>query len=165
MLGLLGVCCFLQGKSGRDGISNVALTPGIIGVVDDDPLMVTALERLLGASGFAVSAFGSAEAFLAHGAKDELVCLVLDISLGGMSGIELAHRLGASGRRLPIIFITAVDTDATRKVAMEAGCVAFLTKPFRAADLIAAIHRAAPSIPSGLDRVHGYKFGDLQFRR
>ena len=115
----------------------------VVAVIDDDPAMLKAIERLLGAKGFDVEAFASAEAFLAGAAASEATCLVLDIHLGGMSGIELRRRLVESGSRLPVIFITALDDDATRKEAMEAGCVAFLRKPFLSHLLIDAIEKAA----------------------
>ena len=115
----------------------------LVTVVDDDPAMLKALERLLGAKGFDVEAFASAEAFLAGTAATKASCLVLDIHLGGMSGIELRHRLAASGSRLPVIFITALDDEATRKAAMEAGCVALLRKPFLSRLLLDAIEKAA----------------------
>jgi len=117
---------------------------GVVVAIDDDPLMLKALRRLLGASGFVVAAFESAEAFLASGVVDDVTCLVLDISLAGMSGFDLARRLAISGHRVPIIFITAADNGATREEAIEAGAVAYLTKPFQAAVLIDAIHKAAP---------------------
>ena len=89
--------------------------------------------------------FASAEAFLACGATRPTPCLVLDIKLGGMSGIELRRRLKASNPRLPVIFITGIDREATRKEAMEAGCVAYLQKPFLSHALIEAIERATGS--------------------
>jgi FixJ family two-component response regulator len=115
----------------------------VVAVIDDDPAMRKAIERLLGAKGFDVEAFASAEAFLAGAAASEATCLVLDIHLGGMSGIELRRRLAESGSRLPVVFITALDDEATRKEAMEAGCVAFLRKPFLSHLLIDAIEKAA----------------------
>jgi FixJ family two-component response regulator len=115
----------------------------VVAVIDDDPGMLKAIERLLGAKGFDVEAFASAEAFLAGAAASEATCLVLDIHLGGMSGIELRRRLAESGSRLPVVFITALDDEATRKEAMEAGCVAFLRKPFLSHLLIDAIEKAA----------------------
>ena len=89
--------------------------------------------------------FASAEAFLACGATRPTTCLVLDIKLGGMSGIELRRRLKVSNPNLPVIFITAIDSEATRKEAMEAGCVAYLQKPFLSHALIEAIERATGS--------------------
>src|SRR5262245_4896177 len=78
-----------------------------IAVVDDDPSMLKGLVRLLNAHGFGTQAFASAEAFLADSGAGSAACLVLDIHLGGISGIELRRRLTASGSRLPVIFITA----------------------------------------------------------
>ena len=112
----------------------------LVTVVDDDPTMLKAIARLLAAKGFDVEAFASAEAFLAGGTATKATCLVLDIDLSGMSGIELRHRLGS---RLPVIFITALDDEATRKAAMEAGCVALLRKPFLSRVLLEAIEKAA----------------------
>jgi FixJ family two-component response regulator len=114
----------------------------VVAVVDDEPTMLRAIERLLNAHGFVTRAFASAEAFLAGDTQRDASCLVLDIHLGGMSGIELRHRLKASGSELPIIFITAVDDEATHQEAMEAGCVACLRKPFPAEMLLGAIDRA-----------------------
>ena len=91
--------------------------------------------------GFDMETFASAETFLAA-APTNSVSLVVDIHLDGMFGIELRRRLAASGSRLPVIFITAVDSESTRKEAMEAGCIAFLRKPFPANALIVAIDKA-----------------------
>jgi len=109
-------------------------------VIDDDPTMLRAIARLLRVKGFDVETFASAEAFLASTGK--ATCLVLDVNLGGMSGIELRRRLVASGAQPPTIFITAVDDEATYKEATEAGCVAYLRKPFLANLLIGAIDKA-----------------------
>jgi FixJ family two-component response regulator len=125
----------------------VTMSSQQVAVVDDDPMMLRALERLLGASGFAVTTFESAEAFLARGTAPRFTCLVLDISLGGMSGIELARQLAMSRYRVPIIFITAVDNDETREKAISAGCIAFLAKPFTAATLTKAIRQAEALAP------------------
>ena len=100
------------------------------------------VERLLNAYGYATKVFDSAEAFLDPGAATGADCLLLDIDLGGMSGIELRRRLTASGSRLPVIFITANDSETARKAAMEAGCVAYLPKPFPTKLLIDAIETA-----------------------
>src|SRR4051812_8144506 len=111
-------------------------------VIDDDRSVLKATERLLCARGFEVETFASAEAFLARTATRPTTCLVLDIHLGGMSGIELRRRLKVSNPNLPVIFITGMDSEATRKDAMEAGCVAYLQKPFLSHALIEAIERA-----------------------
>jgi FixJ family two-component response regulator len=112
--------------------------------VDDDASMLKGIERLLGAYGFATKVFASAEAFLDRNAAADVDCLLVDIHLGGMSGIELRHHLTASGCKLPVIFMTAFDDEATRMQAQSAGCIAFLHKPFTADLLIGAIERVAP---------------------
>jgi FixJ family two-component response regulator len=114
----------------------------VVAVIDDEPTMLKAIERLLNAHGFATRVFVSAEAFLDGDAQTEASCLILDIHLGGMSGIDLRHRLTESGSPLPIIFMTAVDDEATRREAMDAGCIAYLRKPFPAKMLIGAIDKA-----------------------
>jgi len=114
----------------------------VIAVVDDDPDMLKAIGRLLAAHGFRPEAFASAEAFLNCNWAREPACLVLDIHLGGMSGIDLQRRLKASGSRVPIIFITAIEDEAARGEAIDAGCVAYLRKPFMARQLIGAIDDA-----------------------
>ena len=117
-------------------------TRPVVCVVDDDASLLRALKRLLGAAGFAVEPFASAEEFLerAHPAKPE--CLVLDVRLGGMSGFELQDRLVACGASIPIIFITAHDDAATRERARKAGALAYLRKPFDDQALLAAIRKA-----------------------
>ncbi len=116
----------------------------ILAVVDDDPSMLRAVDDLLDAHGFATQAFASAEEFLNRGAATQVDCLLLDIHLGGMSGIELRRQLKASGSTLPVIFMTALDDDATCGEALRAGCIACLHKPFTARQLIDAIDSAAP---------------------
>ena len=116
----------------------------IIAIVDDDPGTLDAIGLLLDAHGFEVRAFDSAEAFLGRDAAEQLDCLLLDIHLGGLSGIGLRRRLEASGSTLPVIFMTALDDAATREQALGVGCVAFLEKPVLARQLVDAIHKATP---------------------
>src|SRR6266545_3127041 len=115
----------------------------LVVVVDDDGSMLKSLERLLNAYGFDTEVFPSAEAFLARTCAREAACLVLDIHLGGMSGVELRRRLAVSGSAVPVIFMTAFDDEGTHEEAVEAGCVAYLHKPFPARLLIGAIETAA----------------------
>ena len=112
-------------------------------VVDDDPSMLKGIERFLSARGLAAEGFASAEAFLASSAATRATCLVLDIQLPGMSGLELQRQLTASGSTLPIILMTAFEDEATHKRALQAGCVSYLQKPFPAALLLEAIDKAA----------------------
>ena len=112
-----------------------------IAVIDDNPSMLKGLDRLLSAHGFRVQTFTSAELFLERFAECRADCLLLDIHLGGISGIDLQRRLTSSGTDLPVIFMTAIDNEATRQEAFDAGCVAYLRKPFLAKMLIDAINR------------------------
>jgi FixJ family two-component response regulator len=110
-----------------------------VAVVDDDRSMLVGVQRLLNAYGYATEVFASAEAFLDRGAATDADCLLLDIDLGGMSGIELQRRLASGGRAVPTIFMTALDDEATRARALETGCVAYLLKPFAGRSLIDAV--------------------------
>jgi len=121
----------------------MATPPQVIIVVDDDASMLKSLSRLLTAYGFVAQAFPSAEALLTSGGARAASCLLLDIHLGGISGIELNRRLSAAGSKCPVIFMTAIDDNATRREAIEVGCIAYLRKPFAPDVLLEAIARAA----------------------
>ena len=114
----------------------------VVAVVDDDADMLRAAEDLLNAHGFASEGFLSAEEFVRRETANQVDCLLLDIQLGGMSGIELRHRLNVSCPRLPVIYMTSHDDELTRRKALEAGCIAYLRKPFPAKHLIEAIESA-----------------------
>jgi len=114
----------------------------VIGIVDDDASILRAVRRLLGASGFAVKTFGSAEEFLAFAHPERISCLVLDIHLNGLSGFELQERLAEAHCPIPIIFITAHDDVATRERARRSGATEYLRKPFDEQSLIGAIEKA-----------------------
>ncbi len=114
-----------------------------VAVVEDDPSMLQGLNRLLSAHGFRVQTFASAELFLDDAANCEAECLLLDIHLGGISGIDLKRRLTSSGSDLPVIFMTAIDNETTRQEAFDVGCIAYLKKPFLAKLLIYAINGIA----------------------
>ncbi|MCW1750377.1 response regulator transcription factor [Rhizobium acaciae] len=116
-----------------------------VAVIDDDVSLRRSLGRLLNAYGFLVKEYASAEAFLARDPKTAIDCLVLDIDLGGMSGIDLQRRLKAEGTTLPVIFITALEPGAVKAEAEKAGCVAYLQKQFPGAALIAAVNKALGS--------------------
>ena len=113
----------------------------LVYVIDDDPSLLRALRRLLGAGGFRVCTFSSAEEFL-ESARSTPACLVLDVHLGGLSGLDLHERLLASGRRIPVVFITAHDDAVARERAHRAGAIDYLRKPFNDETLIAGIKRA-----------------------
>src|SRR5260370_25155104 len=103
--------------------------------------MLGGVQRLLGARGFDPRAFAWAEALLDCATRGDPACFLLDIHLGGMSGIDLRRRLAASGSTVPVIFMTAFDDEATRQEAVAAGCIAYLHKPFPAQSLIGAIDK------------------------
>ena len=114
-------------------------------VVDDDPGMRLGLERLLNKCGFKTEAFESAEDFYERADVGRADCLVLDVKLKNKSGIDLRIELAASGVSVPVIFITADDTETTRKAMINAGCFAHLTKPFLGKSLIDVIVKAVDS--------------------
>jgi FixJ family two-component response regulator len=114
----------------------------VVAVVDDDDLVRDALRRLLKASGLGAVAFVSAEEFLNSGQLREVACLIVDVRMPGMSGLELQARLKAERCRIPIIFITAHGDAKMRVQAMRAGAVEFLTKPFDNAVLLEIVRAA-----------------------
>ncbi len=111
-------------------------------VVDDDESVRKALRRLLRANGFEVMTFGSAEDFLDSGQVQTGGCLVLDIKLSGMSGLDLFEKLASSGSNYPVIFITAHDNPQWREIAMGMGAAAYLRKPFDEQALCDAVNAA-----------------------
>ena len=114
----------------------------IIFVVDDDAGMHEALQRLLRSVGLRVATFASAREFLQHGGADVPGCLVLDVRLPGLSGLDLQREMAAAQLDLPIIFITGYGDIPMTVQAMKAGAVEFLTKPFRDQALLDAIQQA-----------------------
>jgi FixJ family two-component response regulator len=117
----------------------VAHRPHII-IVDDDPSMGQAIARLLVAAGWGVRIFQSAEAVINHEALLNAGCMVLDIELPGMSGIDLHARLAEAGIHLPVIFITGHDRPIFREKAESAGAC-YLSKPFPSSQLIEKVRR------------------------
>jgi FixJ family two-component response regulator len=123
-------------------------TKTYVTVVDDDDSFARALGRLLRASGFEVQTYPSGEAFLASTALPPPDCLVLDIQLGGMSGLDLLRQLRNLGDLVPIIFVTAHDEAEVGNEAAQAGCVAYLRKPVVSRALLEALAKALnPSNP------------------
>ena len=114
----------------------------IVFVVDDDPLVRDSVADLLGSADFAVQTFGSATEFIQAKRPDIPACLILDIELPDLSGLDLQTDLAKSGAEVPIIFLTG-HGDIPRSVrAMKAGAMEFLTKPFRAQELLDAVRQA-----------------------
>ncbi len=117
----------------------------LISIVDDDPSMSRMLCRAIKAAGLSVDAFGSAEEFLESAALRASVCLILDVNLPGMSGLELQQRLNASRLEVPIIFMSAQADEATQLRALKAGAAGFLRKPFSIDALLLTL-RSIPSL-------------------
>jgi FixJ family two-component response regulator len=113
-----------------------------ISIVDDDASVREAIRGLLRSAGFEAEVFGSAEEFLTSGRLEDTRCLVLDVRMPGMSGIELQERLIASGHTVPIIFITAHADEDERARALDRGAVGCLRKPFSDDALLDAIAKA-----------------------
>src|SRR5580658_5509325 len=111
----------------------------MVAIVDDDDLMRSALHGLLKAVGLPAQAFASAEEFLQSGQQQQTACLIADIRMPGMSGLELQAQLNADQCRIPTIFITAHGDERMRMQALRAGAVEFLTKPFDNKALIESV--------------------------
>ena len=105
-------------------------TRQLIAIVDDDRSVLSAVKDLMESAGLSARCFGSAEEFLESDERSQTACLVADIRMPGMSGLELQAKLKAEGSRIPIIFITAHGDARMRMQAMNAGAVEFLSKPF-----------------------------------
>lgn len=114
----------------------------IVSIIDNDESILRALQRLLGAAGFEVRTYQSAQAFLESAFQQEMMCLVIDVRMPGMSGLELSDKLTDMNCRLPIIFITAYDMEKTRRKAIAAGAVGYFRKPVDGQALIDSIHWA-----------------------
>ena len=116
-----------------------------IAIVDDDDLMRSALQGLLKAVGLPARTFASAEEFLESGHQHDTACLIADIRMSGMSGLELQARLNADRITIPTIFITAHGDERVRMQALRAGAVEFLAKPFDNKALLESVRAALES--------------------
>ena len=114
----------------------------IISIVDDDDSVRNSLDDLIRSIGFQTQGFASAEAFLNSNGARNTACLILDVRMPGMNGLDLQRQIVAANWRIPIIFITSHADDDARARALDAGAVAFLYKPFREKELVDAIDAA-----------------------
>jgi FixJ family two-component response regulator len=117
------------------------LTP-VISIIDDDASVRAATNNLIRSLGYTVHTFASADAFLCSEYIDGTSCVIADVQMPAMSGIELQSHLRGQGNRVPFIFITAFPEDSVRARAFEAGAICFLTKPFDGATLIGYLDAA-----------------------
>jgi FixJ family two-component response regulator len=114
----------------------------VVSIVDDDASLRRSLRNLLTSVGLSVETFASAEDFLRSAERETTACLVLDLRMAGMSGLDLLRQLAVTGSRIPVVILTAHGDDDARQRALEGGAVAFLGKPFRADALLDAVRRA-----------------------
>src|SRR5216683_5600719 len=117
----------------------------LVAIVDDDDSMRSALQGLLKAVGLSAQAFASGEEFLKSGQRQQIACLIADIRMPGMSGLELQAQLNAERCKIPIIFITAHGDEKMRMQALRAGAVEFLSKPFDDEALLESVRAALES--------------------
>jgi len=117
----------------------------VIYIVDDDASLRRSLKNLLTSVGFRVETFESAEAFVESARRDSIGCVVLDLRMGGMSGLDLLRHLAATGSRIPVIMLTAHGDDEMRRRSLQAGAVAFLEKPVQGPALLDAVRTALSS--------------------
>lgn len=121
-------------------------TPATISVIDDDASVRSALHRLLRSLGYAVHAFESAVAFCDSSLRDETDCIITDVQMPGMSGLQLLARLRDQGKHTPVIFVTGFFDETTRQRAIQGGAACFLGKPFSAEDIIGCVEQALKGI-------------------
>jgi FixJ family two-component response regulator len=121
----------------------------VITIVDDDPSVCRALRRLVQSRGYTVQTFASADEFLATLARSRPACLILDVHLDGMNGVDLHERLAAAGTGIPVIFITAHDDAWTLERMELSGAAGYLRKPVDEATLLDAIRRVVGTRDEG----------------
>ena len=114
----------------------------LVSIVDDDPSVRNSARRLLRSSGLQAEAFASGDDFLQSEVIAKTDCLLLDVYMPGMDGLELQRRLGEMGHRIPIVFLSAKASEEEERRAMQAGAAAFLHKPARTESLLDAIREA-----------------------
>jgi FixJ family two-component response regulator len=134
---LQGIRLALHGFGDQPGAAG-----NFISIIDDDESIRRTTTRLIESFGFRTAAFESAEMFLTSGQLHDTSCLIVDIRMPGMNGLQLQSHLAAADCRIPIIFITAYDDNESRRRAMQAGAVAFLGKPFSGEQLLQWIRSA-----------------------
>ena len=118
------------------------MSQGMIAIVDDDEALREAMRSLVRSLGYGVSTFGSAEEFLKSEQVSDISCLITDLQMPGLSGLDLQERLIARGHRFPIIFLTAYPDEDVRIRAMKAGAIGFLSKPCRDEHLLGYLNKA-----------------------
>lgn len=119
-----------------------AVNPPLIAIVDDDDSVCIGMTSLVRSLGYDAHAYGSAEAFLGSEERGHASCLISDVQMPGVNGLELQRILASEGSQVPIIFITAFPDEQVRQLALQAGAMCFLGKPFDGNALIDCLERA-----------------------
>jgi FixJ family two-component response regulator len=132
------VHCYVMKSHPRKSVSEHPL----LSVIDDDEMLRESLPELLRECGFAARAFSSGQEFLSSDYVDETECLILDVAMPGMSGLDLQMELKHRGQPIPIIFITGQKDEEAREQAFREGAIKFLYKPFSDGDLLDAVKAA-----------------------
>jgi FixJ family two-component response regulator len=123
-------------------VNDTLTKAGVIAIVDDDAPLCEALGSVMKAAGFMTNTFATAEEFLNSATRLNTACLILDVRLPGMSGVELQKRLADAGSQIPIVFVTAHGDASLRDLVMKAGAAGFLNKPVRSDALLKEIYAA-----------------------
>jgi len=118
------------------------VTSSLISIIDDDRSVREAIQGLIRSLGYPTVAFGSAEDYLDSGRIRDTACIITDLQMPGLSGIDLQRRLLADGHQTPVIFVTAFPSDRLRQQALDAGAFGFLSKPFDESSLITCLDKA-----------------------
>lgn len=137
-----GGCRLLHAWVMNSRPENSAAEASLVSVVDDDESVRESLPDLLREFGFSARTFSTAQEFLSSDSIGETKCLILDLAMPGMSGLDLQHELRRRGQNIPVIFITAHKDDAVREQALKDGAVNFLYKPFSDTALLDALKAA-----------------------
>jgi FixJ family two-component response regulator len=128
---------------------DILSTRSVISVVDDDASVRVALNNLLLAGGYVVHTFGSAEEFLGSPQLDDTSCVIADVQMSAMNGLELLAYMRVQGYAVPFILITAFPDESVRACVLKAGALGLLTKPFEPLNLFACLDAALPQWPLG----------------
>ena len=126
---------------------NKSLHPPLVSIVDDDVSVRRSTRRLLHSAGLRAEAFVSAEEFLMSGRAEETACLILDLRMPGMNGLQLQRRLAEASNPVPIVFVTAHSSPEEERQALQAGAIQFLQKPVSKEVLLLAIRNALKPSP------------------
>ena len=124
----------------------------LVAIVDDDDSIRGATQNLLDAAGYATTTFSSAEGFLSSERSRSVACVVADMRMPGMSGLELFEALVAAGRAIPTVLVTAYPDEPTRLRARQAGILCYLSKPFLPEELCASVDAALDRTPPDQSR-------------